>query len=300
MKTRSTIIILLVAIFSWTSSFGQMIILSGPEQGSYYEFVEDMNNVLKDSVSMPFINMSTHGAAYNFERLAEPLSEYKVALIQMDYLFFMQGIDAQNNIEKTKNIKVLLPLAREEIHFVTKEKSGIKKLSDIDDSTVVGIGDKSQGTYATALYINEMGKINWSSRNYPFDNLLRELILDRVDVFAFVGSAPVVKLDIDPKGLREPLSLVEIDDFEGSKNYTRDTIHAEVYKWLNSDVPTFGVRTVLVVNEDKLTDEDREALKKIVSGLKDSKSKLVKYGHPQWENVEFDNWNNKDWPSIKL
>ena len=277
-----------------------MVILSGPEQGSYYELVNDINRVLKKGENDPFINMSTPGAAYNFEQIANPSSEYKVALMQLDYLFFMQGKDAQNNLKMTNNIKVLVPLSIEEIHFVTKKSSGLTKLSDINSSTLVGIGDKSQGTYATANYINSRSEINWSSRNFPFDVVLKELMLGRIDVFVLVGSAPVSKLDISPIALKEPISLIEIDDFSGSDSYIKHVINADSYKWLDKDVSTFGVRTVMIVNESKLTDEDREVLKKMVDDLKTNMNKLIEQGHPKWKDVSLDIWDNKDWPSIKL
>jgi TRAP-type uncharacterized transport system substrate-binding protein len=301
MKKKIIVLGLLFVTFYSQSLFSQIRILSGPIQGSYFEFIDDINNVMKDTTgNEPFINMATMGAASNFDRISDPLSEYKVALMQLDYLFFMQGMDVQNNIQRTKDIKVLMPLANEEIHIVTKKKSGLEKLSDINSSTVVGIGDKSQGTYATAFRISEMGKFNWISKNYPFDNVLRELVLDRLDAFVFVGSAPVVKLDIDSRGLREPITLLELDDFEGSEIYKRDTIHKEDYKWLDKDIPTFGVRTVMIVNEAKLTKEDKVALKKMMESIRENKSRLEKYGHPKWREVDIDDWNSKDWPIIKL
>ncbi len=301
MKTKFSILIAFFAVIMYSSVLGQMVILSGPEQGAYYEFVDDINYVLKDGNVSPFVNKTTNGAAYNFEQLADPKTPFKVAFMQLDYLYFMQGMDNQNNTKKTKNIKVLMPLANEEIHFVTKKNSGLNKLSDLDTSRVVAIGSKNQGTYATANFIKDASQIFWSSRNIHFDEALKDLYLDKIDAFVFVGSAPIVKLNIDPRGLREPLTLLELDDVnDWAKDYERDTIYMDDYKWLDRDIPTYGVKTVIIVNESKLTTADREELQKMINGLKNNYDKLVKDGHPKWKDVEFDSWDKADWPKIRL
>jgi TRAP-type uncharacterized transport system substrate-binding protein len=257
--------------------------------------------VLKDGNVSPFVNETTSGAAYNFEQLADPKTPFKIALMQMDYLYFMQGMDHQNNTNKTNDIKVLMPLANEEIHFVTKQSSGLNKLSDLDSSSIVAIGSKNQGTYATSSFIKDRSEIYWSSRNIHFDQALKDLFLDKIDAFVFVGSAPVVKLNIDPRGLRSPLNLLELDDFnDWAKNYDRDTIYTTDYKWLDKDVPTYSVRTVIIVNESKLTNDDREALQKMMNGIKNNYDKLVKEGHPKWKDVKFDDWDKSEWPKIRL
>jgi len=301
MKTKFSILIALVAVCSYSGVFGQMTILSGPEQGAYYEFVNDINYVLEDGNREPFVNQSTSGAAYNFEQLVDPNSPYKVALVQLDYLYFMQGFDVQNNTEKTKGIKVLMPLANEELHFVVKKSSGLNSLQDLDSSSVVAIGTKNQGTYTTATFVKVRSGIYWSSRNTHFDEALKDLYLDRIDAFVFVGSAPIGKLNVDPRGLREPLTLLELTDFNGwADDYDNDTIYMKDYKWLEKDIPTFGVKTVIVVNESKLTNSDREVLQKMKTGLKNKYDKLVKDGHPKWKEVKFDSWDKADWPIIRL
>ena len=301
MKTKFSILIAFFAVIACSNVFGQMVILSGSEQGAYYEFVDDINYVLKDGDGEPFVNKTTSGAAYNFNQLTDPKTPFKVAFMQMDYLYFMQGMDNQNNTKKTSEIKVLMPLANEEIHFVTKKSSGLNKLSDLDSSKVVAIGSKNQGTYATANFIKDGSRIFWSSRNIHFDEALKGLYLDKVDAFVFVGSAPIVKLNIDPRGLREPLTLLELDDVnDWAKDYERDTIYMDDYKWLDKDIPTYGVKTVIIVNESKLTTADREELQKMMNGLKNNYDKLVKDGHPKWKDVEFDSWDKADWPKIRL
>lgn len=299
MKSKISLFILLMVTFSITSLYSQITILSGPSQASYYEFVEDMEKVLNTDSEKLVINKESSGAAFNFDQLVDPKSPIKVVMMQSDYLYYMESLDFRDNTDKTKSVKVILPLAHEEIHVVTKERLGFTKLQDLDSMTVA-IGTKNQGTYATANLIKDRSQTYWRSRNIPFADALKELSMDRAHAFMIVGSAPLPKLNINPQALLEEISLVELQDYnDWAKYYDHDTIYAKDYKWLEKDVPTFSVRTVLVVNESKLNDLDRKAISKLVNGIMGKYDVLKAQGHPKWKEVKFDNWDESDWPMYK-
>lgn len=280
-------------------SMAQLTILSGPEQGSYYKFTNDIVKVVAPAFATPLVNSPTSGAAYNFEKLTDPDSPDKIAMIQSDYLYYMQAKDSRENTEKTKQLKVLLPLANEEIHLVTKANKGILGLKDLDDKTVA-IGTQDQGTYATANLIKDRSGIYWTSRNIHFDDALKELYADKIDAFFFVGSAPVEKLDLNPQSMVEDLDLVPLENFnDWAKYYDNDTIYAGDYKWLDYGVPTFGVRALLVVNESKLTADDKNKVLQLKMAIQNKFDELKKVGHPKWKEVDFFDWDETDWPVYK-
>lgn len=299
MKTKISLLVLLFSVFLFSDIIGQMVILSGPEDASYYRFVEDINNVLGNGSDKPYINKKTQGAMYNFNQITDPKTPYKVAMVQSDLLFYMQASDMRNNTNKTKDIKVIIPLANEEIHVVTKKSSNLNKLQDLD-STTVAIGNKNQGTYVTSSIMKDRSNMYWISRNIHFDQALKDLYLDEIDAFIIVGSAPVSKLDLNPRAMTDELALVELEDFnDWAKYYDNDTIYKEDYKWLEKDVPTFGVKTVLIVNEAKLTDTDRSEIAKLAKGIKSKFDILKEQGHPKWKEVDLSDWDNSDWPIYK-
>ena len=287
-------------------TFAQYTILSGPEQGSYHRFGEDIVSVTGPEPGNTFVNEATAGAAYNFEQLIDPESPYKIALIQSDYLYYMQALDNRDNIEKTKPIKVVLPLANEEIHIVTKASSGLTKLQDLgnlkngDQKYNVAIGTQDQGTYATANLIKDRSQIYWASRNIHFDDVMHELFMDRIDAFFMVGSAPLQKLDLNPQALIEEIALIELENFnDWAKYYDNDTIYTTDYKWLDKDVPTFSVKTLLVVNESKLTDADKQSINQLKRSIMNGFDKLKTTGHPKWKEVDLFDWTDSDWPMYK-
>jgi TRAP transporter TAXI family solute receptor len=296
MKAKVTLLALSFMFFSFYSTKAQLPILSGPSQGSYYQFISNLENVLTFENKKLVTNIETNGAAFNFEQLADLNSPYKLALTQSDFLYTKQALDMLNNTEKTKNIKVILPLANEEIHLVTLSGSGIKGLKDLTHK-MVAIGTQYQGTYTTSNIIRDQSKVNWTSKNTSFENALGELGRKEIDAFFIVGSSPLEKLDIIPQVIVDGLALVPLHDFnDWAKYYQNDTIRAGEYRWLEKDVPTFGVKTLLIINDAKLTDQDKENIDLIIKGIRTNLDKLKAEGHPKWKEVDLSDWDSSDWP----
>lgn len=300
MKNYSLLFAILIFVLAQSNVNAQLQVLSGSEQGSYFEFVNDMADVVNtDSVKL-ITNTKTEGSAINLENIADPSSPFKLGLIQEDYLYYMQNKDLIQNTNKLKNIKVVMPLANEEIHLVTRKGEGITGLRDLTDSTMVAVGKRSQGTYTTANNIKDKTRIFWMSMPVLFEDALRMLLINQLDAFFVVGSAPLEKLNVNPQALSTELELVPLVDFDGwAKYYNDDIITAGTYKWLEKDVPTFSVQSLLVVNEAKLTDSDKKMLDKLINGITKNMDKLKANGHPKWKEVDITSWDDDDWPLYK-
>ena len=278
---------LLITLFllSIGQAFCQMIILSGPEKGSYSRFVDDIAALLGEKNDIRLENGITGGSAFNFKMLNDPNPNYKIALIQSDYLNLMKAEDKFNNTDKTGSLKVVMQLATEQIHLVARKSSGLTSLQDLKMKRV-GIGNKEQGSFATGKIIEERSQISWTTVYVGFDEMLRSLSTGSIDAGLVVGSAPLDMLDIDPRVMIDEFTMLELDDFNGwARYYENDTIYRDEYKWLDKNTPTFGVRTLLVVNESKLTSEDKQTISVIKSTIIQNLDQLRRQGHPKWSTV---------------
>ena len=285
MKFNKPFLLSTMIFLSFGQSFSQMIILSGPEKGSYNRFANDIVTVLGEKNGISLINRPTGGSAYNFKKLADPNSAEKIALIQSDYLNLMEAEDKLNNTNKTGSLKVVLQLAKEEIQLVAKKNSGLNRLQDLDRKKVA-IGNEDQGSFATGKIIRERSKVNWTPYYAGYDQLLKQLSSGSIDAGLIVGSAPMEILDINPQVMIDGIAMLELDDFNGwAKFYENDTVYRSEYKWLDKDVPTFGLRTLLVVNESKLTSADKQTVAAIKSGIIQNLDLLRRQGHPKWKEV---------------
>ncbi len=299
MKHKKSFLLSLMLLAFSSVVFGQMTILSGSKQATQYRFAEDIATIVAPSLDFKVINKETNGSSDNFNLLIDPNNLYKLAIMQLDYLFYMQTHDMIMNTEKTKNLKVVVPLGNEQIHLVSKASKGLKGLQDLDKK-VVAIGSSEQGTYTTASLIKDRSRVFWTSRNIHFDKCLAALNTNEIDAFFIVSSAPVAKLDINPQSMVDKLVLVPLEDFgEWAKYYMPDTIQKTDYRWLEQNVPTFSVGAVLVVNESKLSAGDRDNIMKLKTAIQSKFEDLKVSGHPTWKQVNLMDWNELDWPLYK-
>lgn len=285
MKFKNCFLIATFAFMSVNQIFCQIILLSGPEKASYYHFADDIVKMMGTKHGMTLQNKATAGSGYNFKEITDPSTPFKIAFIQSDYLNLMRSEDKLNNTNKTGSIKVLLQLAREEIQIVAKKSSGLSKIQDLENKKVA-IGNDDQGSYSTGRIIKERSKINWTTAYVGLDQLLRQLSDGIIDAGLVVGSAPINILDIDPQIMTDGISMLELTDFNGwARYYENDTVYRSDYKWLDKDIPTFSVRTMLIVNESKLTDQEKKAVAAIKSAIINDLDILKKNGHPKWKEV---------------
>ena len=291
------LIVLIAGIFFAPAVFAQLIVLSGPSQGTYKKIVDDMAEVLnKDSAQILIANVETNGSGHNYNELMNPETPVKLALIQADYLFYQQMLDRKNNTNITEDINLVLPLANEQLHLVTLKGNKINHLADLEGK-IVGVGNKETGTYATAEMVKNRSEVIWNSMVVHFDQALRDLFGHKIDAFFAVGTAPLKKLDINPQSMFEPLMLVSPENINDWARYAiPDVIKADYYKWLDYDVPTYSTKTLLVVNTSKLTPEDKEMILQIVNGIKENMDLLREKGHPAWKDIDLNEWNSSYWP----
>lgn len=295
MRIKKLSLLLVLSLLSSQYIYSQMIILSGPEKGSYHRFVDDMVSALEMDSIYSFTNVTTNGSAYNFDQLADPNTPVKMIMIQSDYLYYQQMLDDKNNTSRTKPLSVLMPLAYEEIHVVTRDENILNKLEDLKEKSVA-CGTESQGTYATAILMKDRSRVFWNTKVIRFDDALRQLLGRQIDAFIVVGTAPLEMLNFNPQTMVTQLSLMNLTNVnDWAKYYTPKTITAGTYKWLEEDVQTYGVQTVMVVNESKLTAEDKVLLDVFKTSVKDHYVSLVEKGHPKWTEVNFADWDPTNW-----
>jgi len=299
MRFKNLTILVLLSLFTCQIGFAQMIILSGPEKGSYYRFVNDMIQASESDSNFAFSNVSTNGAAYNFDQLADPNTPVKMVMMQSDYLYYQQMLDSKNNTFKTKTLSVLMPLAYEEIHVVTRDEERLNKLEDLKEK-IVACGTESTGTYATAILMKDRSRVFWNTNVLHFDQALKDLMGRKIDAFIVVGTAPLEGLNINPQSMIIQLNLMNLTNVnDWAKYYTPKVIKAGTYKWLENDVQTYGVRTVMVVNEAKLTVDDKVLIARFTQSVKIHYTTLVETGHPKWSEVNFADWDPSNWRVYK-
>jgi TRAP-type uncharacterized transport system substrate-binding protein len=93
---------------------------------------------------------------------------------------------------------------------------------------------------------------------------------------------------------------VPLADFnEWARYYKPDTIRKSEYKWLDHDVPTFSVPAVLVVNESKLSADERKYVMELKSDTQSKLDQLKVSGHAEWKEINLFEWDESNWPLFR-
>lgn len=290
------------------TAYSQIQVLSGIEHGTYFKIAKEMNkylpeqNITKDgdSISKSFLDVrATQGSNLNFDLIVDENHPAKAAIVQLDLLLLKKTDDMINNTKLTDDILVLMPLIMEDIHLVTKKGSPINNVKSLEGMTV-GIGTATEGTYSTAMYIQNTSKVTWNNRNISSQDAMKALLLDKIDAFFMVAGAPVPMLAGNPVNSPLKLRLAEVENIEAwAEYYTPLTLTPGDYRFLESNVNTFSVPSVVIVNKKKLTEEDIVLLKEWRSAIINNIDNLKGYGHKSWQTADPSQWDSNIWPVLE-
>jgi len=307
---KNTIKIALIFTLSVASlaGIGQIQVLSGIEHGTYFKIAHEMNKYLPEqtvkkdgeTATVDFLDVrATQGSNFNFDLIVDEEHPAKAAIVQLDLLLNKKTDDMINNTSLTDDILVLMPLVMEDIHLVTKKGSPIHKIEDLEGMTV-GIGKATEGTYSTAMYIQNVSKIPWNNRNISSQDAMKALLLDKIDAFFMVAGAPVQMLAANPVNSPLQLQLAEVDNIKGwADYYTPLTLTSDYYPFLKANVDTYSVPSVVIVNKKKLSEEDIALLKEWRSGIINNIDDLKSFGHKSWQTADPSQWDSNIWPVLE-
>ncbi len=231
----------------------------------------------------------TKGSSDNFERLVTRTTA-DIAFLQYDVFIERQLADIVNNTYYTEDIRLLLPLGFEEIHILILKDSKIRKLSDLKGKRVA-TGTSKSGTAITSKIIKFKTKINWTDVPIAFETAYPNLMQKKIDALIFVGAAPVERFAKLPAVAREKIKLLSIEhpdlDVKNKGPYTQRIIPADKYKWLDEDVNTYAVRSILVTNIKGESDKIHKLNLSLFDFICDNIKDLQKRGHDVWDQVDF-------------
>jgi len=264
-------------------------IVSGIKGEVYDQFATDIQN-------NTHVNLKIYQSRGSLDNLDYLLSDsIQIAFVQYDVL-------KDNQEEKSIDgfVKVFLPLYSEEIHLITKRNSTINSLSDLQGKKV-GVGGDNSGTNVSASIIKKLEHIDWQSVNVDFNKSVEALLMDSIDAFFYVGAAPSTYLSSLDNNMAKQLKLVPVRGNYLNDIYTNKVIKANTYSWFNKDVKTIAVRSLMVVNTHNIDSTSERQIDILYSDLSDNLKGIQwnKFSHPKWNQVDFGDMENIDWPVYK-
>ena len=268
----------------------QIRISSGLKGEIYNQFAID----IKNNTDVALAVYPSMGSLDNFSKLQS--DSFELAFLQYDVLLYKE----LENPTIKDNIKVLLPLYNEEVHLITRNNSNINSLNDLIGKRI-GMGSEKSGTNITARFIQYKTTFKWKSFNIPFDKCLAALMNDSIDAFFYVGAAPSNLLKSLSSDVQQLIKLVPIENKLLKDFYSTKAIKKDVYPWVNEDVKTIAVKSLIAVNTSNINKQEAIQVDALYDDLKGNLKGIQKnkLSHAKWKDVDFTDMDGVDWPVYK-
>ena len=252
-----------------------------PTGGAICRFVNQYKKESKIRCSVE----STDGSLYNLNTLKN--GELDFGIVQSDIVYQASKGEGAFKDAKFPKLRSVIAIYPELLTLVTKKDSNINKLLDIKGKRI-NLGYSGSGNETTALALFEESGINkndlkqvgtFSASEMP--DALKNNIID--GYFYMVGHPTA---NIKDAANSTDIKIIPIDNnildslVEKYPYFTKGHIQAGTYRGQENDIPTFGVKAVLVTNEN-VNEHTVYLLVKAILENFDEFKKL----HPAYENL---------------
>lgn len=228
---------------------------------------------------------STDGSIYNVNNLYN--KELDFGIVQSDVLYNAtkgKGVFKDTPMPKLKSVMAIYP---ELLTLVTKKDANINKLLDIKDKKI-NLGNSGSGNETTTLTLFE--EIGFSKSNlevaatFPSSEMADALKENKIDGYFYMVGHPTATIKDTANWVDIRIIPIENNILDSLiKKYpyfAKSNIKAGTYKGQDSDIPTFGVKAVLVTTDDTSAKVVYALTKAVVDNFEEFK-KL----HPAYANI---------------
>lgn len=260
----------------------EMGIITGREQGTYYRFGQDIQDLMARNGIKLSVRPSTGSVENIYAVYKRPGTQ--LGIVQSDVLAFVAKAQSDDTLKAiARKTKMVFPLYNEEVHLLARK--GIADFNDLADRRVA-VGEEGSGTYLTARLFFEVSKVRPGEIvNIGTTVALAKLRAGEIDAMFYVSGAPV-KFFSDDVREEDGLELIPIANRDISEFYPKAEIPAKTYAWQEKSVDTVSVRAVLISYDFRSGNCDKVG--RFARIIADNLDKLVRNGHPKWKTVDLD------------
>lgn len=271
--------------------------VTGSRTGTYYRIGKDIADALKEAGIAIDVKESS-GSIDNIGRIGSK-ENAALGIVQSDVLGFLKRSDAEESKKMTKNLRMVFPLFKEEVHLVASKQ--IKTFDELAGKTIA-VGETGSGSWLTAMNLFAMGNISPKQiLRVPPEEGLVAVLRGNADAMLFVSGKPVKLFEnlsrlserMEYASLLDTVHLLPLNKDSFYKEYQRAEITPKDYPFVTETVPTLAVNALLVSFNFSDMDSQYAAarcteLRGFAQGLRESIGKLKEAAHPKWKEVNLD------------
>lgn len=252
-----------------------------PTGGAICRFVNQYKKESKIRCSVE----STDGSLYNLNTLKN--GELDFGIVQSDIVYQASKGEGAFKDAKFPKLRSVMAIYPELLTLVTKKDANINKLLDIKDKRI-NLGNSGSGNETTTLALFEASGIDKNDLKqigtFSASEMPDALKHNKIDGYFYMVGHPTA--NIKDAANSTDIKIIPIDDnilenlIDKYPYFAKGHIQAGTYRGQEDEIPTFGVKAVLVTNEN-VNEHTVYLLVKAVLENFDEFKKL----HPAYENL---------------
>ena len=252
-----------------------------PTGGAICRFVNQYKKESKIRCSVE----STDGSLYNLNTLKN--GELDFGIVQSDIVYQASKGEGAFKDAKFPKLRSVMAIYPELLTLVTKKDANINKLLDIKDKRI-NLGNSGSGNETTALALFEASGIDKNDLKqigtFSASEMPDALKNNKIDGYFYMVGHPTA--NIKDAANSTDIKIIPIDNnilenlIDKYPYFAKGHIQAGTYRGQENDIPTFGVKAVLVTNEN-VNEHTVYLLVKAILENFDEFKKL----HPAYENL---------------
>ena len=252
-----------------------------PTGGAICRFVNQYKKESKIRCSVE----STDGSLYNLNTLKN--GELDFGIVQSDIVYQASKGEGAFKDAKFSKLRSVMAIYPELLTLVTKKDANINKLLDIKDKRI-NLGNSGSGNETTALALFEASGIDKNDLKqigtFSASEMPDALKNNKIDGYFYMVGHPTA--NIKDAANSTDIKIIPIDNnilenlIDKYPYFAKGHIQAGTYRGQESDISTFGVKAVLVTNEN-VNERTVYLLVKAILENFDEFKKL----HPAYENL---------------
>lgn len=221
------------------------------QTGAYFSVGTAICNLLNDPAS-PCKVLPTGGSIHNLENISN--GQLELGIVQADFLH--RAWTGRPPLQANKKLRVLFALNEEAVTLVAQGDSNISSIQQLMGKQI-NIGPKGGGNEAMlAALFRACPKITHevSLNQLESTELPRAMSTRTLDGYFEIISHP--NLALAQMALNTPLKIVPIEGdcattlVNTDAHFEKTTILGKMYRDVDADIPTVGIKTWLVVSSD--------------------------------------------------
>jgi len=271
--------ILLLGIGVSSAQAIDLRLMTGPEQGSYYQIGQEISMVT-DRTGVHLQVLPSQGSWENIVALFNGDTEF--AIFQIDtFMKAAKNLYRNTSTNINDEIHVVMPLYREEVHVIKARDRDLDFANQ--KSFVVGCGQENSGSCLSAAVIEELYGKQFKYVQESQESALVNLKAGLIDLVIITAGKPYPLL-VTESGL-ELVSLPQVS--KATDFYSWTSLGPKDYPWIKGDVDTYAVRSVLATMIHEEVGLANDMVGSVHLSLQSNASELKKNGHPKWNDVQF-------------